>query len=62
MGHELMEKIIKVSEVKVLKCDKCGSNMIFKDKKMVCVKCDDKLPFPEELDGGIQHGNGEQGK
>jgi exosome complex RNA-binding protein Csl4 len=40
MGHELMEKIIKVSEVKVLKCSKCDSNLIFKDKKMICPVCE----------------------
>ncbi len=31
-----MDKQIKVSEIKVLKCSQCGGNLIYKDKHMVC--------------------------
>ena len=35
-----MTKQIKVSSVKILKCDKCGKNLIYRDKKMSCPECD----------------------
>jgi len=38
-----MTKQIKVSSVKILKCDKCGKNLIYKEKKMVCNNCSPKV-------------------